>query len=132
MDALPDIRLSGSVSRMVPTVDRSKATLLVKVRIIDTDPRVLPDMSAKVAFLSRALNDDEKKPLTALPPAAITERGGRKVVFLVKDGKAVQSAIDDGDKVGELVAVQGVNPGDKVVLNPRKIRDGAAVMQAKK
>ena len=53
LDAFPDLRLLGSVSRIVPTVDRSKATLLVKVRFDETDARVLPDMSAKIAFLSR-------------------------------------------------------------------------------
>ena len=53
LDALPDLRLAGRVSRIVPTVDRSKATVLVKVRFVDRDARVLPDMSAKIAFLSR-------------------------------------------------------------------------------
>src|SRR6202008_2956083 len=54
LDALPDTRLAAVVSRIVPTVDRSKATVLVKVRFVDKDARVLPDMSAKVAFLERA------------------------------------------------------------------------------
>ena len=54
LDAYPDVRLLGEVSRIVPTVDRTKATLLVKVKFVEKDPRVLPDMSAKVAFLSRA------------------------------------------------------------------------------
>jgi len=62
LDALPDRRLAGEVSRTVPTVDRSKATVLVKVRFVDRDPRVLPEMSAKVAFLSRAVAADETKP----------------------------------------------------------------------
>ncbi len=53
LDAFPDLRLLGEVSRVVPTVDRAKATLLVKVKFVERDPRVLPDMSAKIAFLSR-------------------------------------------------------------------------------
>ena len=61
LDAFPDLRLLGEVSRVVPTVDRSKATLLVKVAFVERDARVLPDMSAKIGFLSRALAADERK-----------------------------------------------------------------------
>lgn len=133
LDALPDVRLSGLVSRMVPTVDRSKATLLVKVRFTERDPRVLPDMSAKVAFLSKTVLPQEKQPLTAVLPAAIAERGGKKVLFVIKDGKAEQVEITVGDRVGELVAVHGVKAGDKVALNPAdKLKNGATVSIAKK
>ena len=133
LDALPDLRLSGVVSRMVPTVDRSKATLLVKVRFTETDPRVLPDMSAKVAFLSKAVSPEEKAPLVAVQPAAIAERSGKKVLFIVKDGALTQIEVIVGEKVGELVAVEGVKAGDKVVLNPSgKLKDGSAVTLAKK
>jgi RND family efflux transporter MFP subunit len=60
LDAFPELRLLGEVSRVVPTVDRSKATLLVKVKFVERDPRVLPDMSSKISFLSRALTPDER------------------------------------------------------------------------
>jgi len=133
LEAFPDLRLAGVVSRMVPTVDRSKATLLVKVRFVERDPRVLPDMSAKVAFLSRAVPQDERKPVTAVQPAAITERGGRKVVFAVQDDKVRQIPVKVGKKIGELLEVQGIKAGDKVVLKPGdKLQDGGAVSLAKK
>ena len=133
LDALPELRLSGVVSRMVPTVDRSKATLLVKVRFTEIDPRVLPDMSAKVAFLLKAVPPEDKAPLVAVQPAAIAERGGKKVLFVVKEGKVAQLEVTVGDKIGELVTVQGVNAGDKVALNPGdKLKDGATVTLAKK
>ncbi|MBS1135069.1 MAG: efflux transporter periplasmic adaptor subunit, partial [Burkholderiaceae bacterium] len=74
LDAFPDLRLLGEVSRIVPTVDRSKATLLVKVRFVERDARVLPDMSTKVAFLSRSLQPEERKPVPALRPDAIVKR----------------------------------------------------------
>src|SRR5258706_13658621 len=76
LDALPETRLTAVVSRIVPTVDRAKATVLVKVRFVEKDPRVLPDMSAKVAFLSRQVKDEERKTVTAVQPAAIVEREG--------------------------------------------------------
>lgn len=133
LEAFPDLRLAGVVSRMVPTVDRSKATLLVKVRFVERDPRVLPDMSAKVAFLSRAVPPNERKPVTAVQPAAITERDGRKVVFVVQDDKVRQIPVSVGKKIGELLEVQGIKAGDKVVLQPGdKLQDGGAVSLAKK
>ena len=133
LEAFPDLRLAGVVSRMVPTVDRSKATLLVKVRFVDRDPRVLPDMSAKVAFLSKIVPPEEKKPVTAVQPAAITERDHKKWIFVVKEDKAQQTEVSVGKKIGELVEIHGVKAGDKVVLNPtEKLKDGSKVVLAKK
>jgi RND family efflux transporter MFP subunit len=133
LDALPDVRLAAVVSRIVPTVDRSKATVLVKVRFVDRDPRVLPDMSAKVAFLEKPVPPNEKRPIPAVQPRAIVEREGRKVVFVVKDDRARRTEVTIGRKLGELVEIGGVKPGDRVVLDPvEKVRDGAPVSVAKK
>ncbi|WP_373377411.1 efflux RND transporter periplasmic adaptor subunit [Cupriavidus nantongensis] len=132
LDALPGLRLAGQVSRIVPTVDRSKATVLVKVRFVDRDARVLPDMSAKIAFLSRAATAQDRQPVVAVQPAAIATRDGRQVVYVVRDGKAHEMTVKTGDKLGELVAVQGVKPGDVVVLSPGdQIGDGSRVTTAK-
>ena len=133
LDALPDVRLAAVVSRIVPTVDRSKATVLVKVRFVDRDPRVLPDMSAKVSFLERPVAADEKRPLAAVQPRAIVERDGRKVAFVVQDGRARRTEVTTGRKLGDLVEVQGLKAGDRLVLDPgERIRDGAAIVVAKK
>lgn len=133
LDALPDMRLAGVVSRIVPTVDRSKATVLVKVRFVERDPRVLPDMSAKVAFLSRPVKDEERKPVTAVQPGAIVERDGRKVVFALKDEKARAVEVTAGAKIGDLVEVRGVKAGERLVLAPNgKVQDGTAVAPLKK
>ncbi len=133
LDAFPELRLAGTVSRMVPTLDRSKATLLVKVRFTAPDSRVLPDMSAKVAFLSQPVPAAERAPVVAVQPGAIATRDGKAVAFLADAGKLRQVPVTAGHKVGELVAVQGVKPGDKLVLNPAPgLRDGQAMAQAKK
>ena len=133
LDALPDLRLGGIVSRIVPTVDRSKATILVKVRFVDKDPRVLPDMSAKVAFLSRPPAADEKRAVLAVQPGAIVERDGKKVAFVLKEDKARATPVTTGRRIGDLVEVQGLNAGDRVALNPgEKVKDGVAVVAAKK
>lgn len=133
LDALPNLRMAGRVSRIVPTVDRSKATVLVKIRFVDRDPRVLPDMSAKIAFLSRPVPPEDNKPLTAVQPSAVVERDGHAVVFVVADGKVRQVPVSRGARIGELLAVQGVKSGETVVLAPPdKLSDGARVTVTKK
>jgi RND family efflux transporter MFP subunit len=134
LDALPDKRFRGEVSRTVPTVDRSKATVMTKIRFLDPDERVLPEMSAKAAFLTREVGDTERTARPAVNPAAIANRGGRDVVFVVKEGKLAEVPIETGAKIGDLVEVRrGPQPGDKVVLRPlEKLHDGAAVKSAAK
>ena len=129
LDALPDKRFRGEVSRTVPTVDRSKATVMTKIRFLDQDARVLPEMSAKAAFLSKEVDDAERTARPAVNPAAITNRNGREVVFVVKEGKLAEVQIETGAKIGDLVEIRrGPQPGEKVVLRPlEKLRDGTAV-----
>ncbi|MGS0892625.1 efflux RND transporter periplasmic adaptor subunit [Burkholderia stagnalis] len=133
LDALPDMRFAGRVSRIVPTVDRSKATVLVKVRFIDRDERVLPDMSAKIAFLSKPVSARDRQPVTAVQASAVVARDGRPVVFVVKDDAVRAVPVTPGARIGELVAIGGVKAGDTVVLAPdSKLKDGASVTVAKK
>lgn len=133
LDALPDLRMTGQVSRIVPTVDRSKATVLVKVRFVDRDARVLPDMSAKIAFLSKPVSAQERDPVVAVQPGAIVERSGRKVVYAVRGDTVHEVAVTTGARIGDLVAVNGVRPGEMLVLAPGgKLADGARVSLAKK
>lgn len=133
LDALPDMRFAGRVSRIVPTVDRSKATVLVKVRFVDRDDRVLPDMSAKIAFLSKPVSVQDRQPVTAVQASAVVERDGRPVVFALQDDTVHAVPVARGARIGELVAVRGVKPGDTVVLAPgAALKDGAKVTVAKK
>ena len=133
LDAFPDLRLLGEVSRVVPTVDRAKATLLVKVKFVERDPRVLPDMSAKVSFLSRAIKPDERAPVAAVRPDAIVKRDAKDVVFVVgKDDRVKLTPVTASAKVGDLVRVD-LPPGTRVVIAPgERLADGATVAAAKK
>lgn len=133
LDAFPDLRLLGEVSRIVPTVDRAKATLLVKVKFVERDSRVLPDMSSKIAFLSRALKPDERTPVAALRPDAIVKRDSRDMVFVVgKDDQVKLTPVAAGAKVGDLVRVD-LAPGTRVVIAPpERLVDGATIAAAKK
>ena len=134
LDALPDMRFRGEVSRTVPTVDRSKATVMTKIRFLDPDARVLPEMSAKAAFLSKEVSDAERAARPAVNPAAIAIRNGRNVVFVVKGGKVAEVPIEVGAKIGDLVEIlRGPQPGEKVVLRPpEKLHDGVLVKSAAK
>lgn len=132
LDAFPDERLRGTVSRMVPTVDRSKATVLVKVKFVDHDPRVLPEMAAKVAFLSQEVSPEQRRPAVVVHKDALAQRDGRTVVFLVNDGKVKQQEVQAGERINDLVAVPGLKVGDKIVARPpERLSDGDRVKPAK-
>jgi RND family efflux transporter MFP subunit len=134
LDALPNDRFRGRISRMVPTVDRAKATVMTKVRFDAIDPRVLPEMSAKVSFLSQDVTPEQQKPLTAVSSDAFAQRDGRTVVFVIRDGKAAAVAVTPGVKVGDLTAITGdLKSGDKAILRPdEKLAAGALVKVATK
>lgn len=134
LDALPDVRFRGVVARTVPTVDRSKATVMTKIRFLEPDARILPEMSAKVAFLSQEISDAERAPRVALNAAALTTRSGRNVVFVVRDDKVAEVPVETGTKMGELIEIRnGPKPGEKVVLRPgADLHDGSAVKPAGK
>lgn len=129
LDALPDTRLRGRVHMIVPTADRSKATVLVKVAFLDKDPRILPEMSARVAFLAREVAADERQPVTAVPAAAIAEQATRPVVYVVRDGQAVATPVELGRRLGDLTEITaGLKVGERVVLEPPAgLKDGAKI-----
>jgi RND family efflux transporter MFP subunit len=134
LDALPDSRFRGAVHMIVPTADRTKASVLVKVRFIDKDNRVLPEMSAKVAFLSREVKNEEQKPRTALNPAAVRDRNGKKTVFLIRDNRVAETPVTLGENIGDMAEIlSGVKAGDKIVLKPlEKMRDSLRIKVAEK
>jgi RND family efflux transporter MFP subunit len=133
LDALPAARFRGIVHMIVPTADRAKASVMVKIRFVDTDSRILPEMSAKVAFLEREAGKDEQQPRLAINPSAIAKSGDREGVYLVKDDTALFTPITRGSKLGDLVEVSGVKSGDRIVLRPLdKIKNGVKVVTAEK
>ena len=129
LDAFPDLRLRGAVHMIVPTADRSKASVLVKVAFKETDRRILPEMSAKVAFLSRELGPEEEKPLKAIPASSVISRGGRSVVFVLDGERVLEKPVRTGrrlDTMSEILA--GLEPEDKVVVDPgNTLKSGARV-----
>jgi RND family efflux transporter MFP subunit len=133
LEALPDQRFRGEIHMIVPTADRSKATVMVKVRFVDKDKRILPEMSAKVAFLSRQVTGDEKRPRIALNQSAVVNRKSQ-VVYLVRGKSVIETPVSLGAPIGDMVEVlQGVKIGDVVVLNPPdRLKDGSKIKKEEK
>ena len=121
LDAYPDRRYPGYVHKIVPTADRAKATVMTKVAFRSMDDRVLPEMSAKVMFLSR--EDDGAKagatPILTVPLSSVTTRQERKVVLLVRNGIITEAPVTAGEVIGDRIVInEGLAPGDQVVLRP--------------
>jgi RND family efflux transporter MFP subunit len=129
LDAFPESRFRGEVYMIVPTADRTKATVLIKVRFLDSDNRILPEMSAKVAFLSKPVKPEEQKPRTVINPGAVIDRKGKNVVYVVKNNRVVETPVTVGERLGDMIEVLGgVKAGDKVVVKtPEKLKDGTRI-----
>jgi RND family efflux transporter MFP subunit len=141
MDAIPGERFAGEIARMVPTIDRAKATRLVKIKFMARDPRILPDMSAKVVFLDRQLSDAERKPIIAVNRQAVAQIDGRQWVYLIEGdrvkrieialsvdaaaGKSAASSAAAG--AAELIPVTNLKPGQRVVIRPGALKDGQRI-----
>jgi RND family efflux transporter MFP subunit len=118
LDAYPDKRYPGYVAKIVPTADRAKATVLVKVAFRSYDNRVLPEMSAKVLFLSKPTDaaTANARAILAIPSTSVVDRNGRKVVYLVQDDKATEVPVIVGRQMGSLIEITaGLSVGDKVI-----------------
>jgi HlyD family secretion protein len=128
LDAYPQHRYPGYVSNIVPTADRAKATVLVKIRFKEYDQRVLPEMSAKVTFLAAGTEVDAASvtPLVTVPAAAVATREGREVVFQIRDDHAVEVPVKTGKSFDGLIEItEGLKQGDRVVARvEEKIQAG--------
>lgn len=133
LDAFPDRRFRATVSELGRRVDRAKATVPVRVRITDDAPGVLPEMSARVSFLTAEVSAEAlaARARTVLPAAAVTTRGGAQVVFAVEDGVARARRVVLGPRAGDgYELVQGPPPGARVVLAPpAALGDGSPVKE---
>jgi RND family efflux transporter MFP subunit len=129
LDAFPESRFRGVVHMIVPTADRSKASVMVKVRFLNKDKRILPEMSARVSFLERPVSAEEEQPRLGVNPGAVVTRSGKQVVFQVNGEKVNVVPVTTGEKIGEVLQVlSGVKAGDKVVVNPpKKLKTGSRV-----
>ena len=131
LDAYPDWRIPCcTVRTIIPTADRQKATVKVRIAFDQLDPRILPDMGVKVSFLSGEDTPQQNTRIRALiPQQAVKEMEQRQVVFLFQEGRIAMRTVTLGDKrMSEVEVLEGLAPGDKVVVNgPAKLKDGQKV-----
>ena len=129
LDAYPDTSFSGRVRQVVPTADRQKATVLVKVSILDRDPRILPEMGAKVVFEARDAQAQAAPRRVFVPQAALVSADGGSSVWIIEDGAARRRTVDVGPVRGDRIEVrQGLSGGETLVLDPpAELKDGSKV-----
>jgi len=136
LDAYPDWGIPSHVRTVIPTADRQKATVKVRISFDKLDPRILPDMGVKVAFLGE---DETKKkgaekvqgpkPTAIVPKSAVRTDSGKSYVFLVRDTKIERRGVTLGNERGSDVEIMaGVNSGDSLVARgPENLQDGETV-----
>jgi RND family efflux transporter MFP subunit len=120
LDAYPEHRYQGFVHKIVPTADRAKATVLTKVRFRELDTRVLPEMSAKVNFLSAEIHrsslESSASKLT-VPASSVLRRGDQDVVFLIRNNELVEIPVTTGERMGNRIEITaGLEKGETIVL----------------
>jgi RND family efflux transporter MFP subunit len=130
LDAYPEWQMSAKVRTVIPTADRQKATVKVRISFAALDPRILPDMGVKVAFLTEPAAEAEAAPVQALVPGpAVRNDQGHDVVFVVKDGTVERRAVKPGTtRGGDIEILAGVSVGETVVVGgPADLKDGQRV-----
>lgn len=127
LDAVPDKTYHGYLRQIVPSADRQKGTVRVKVAFKDADDKILPDLSARVAFTSEATQGKAARSRVLVPKAAITAADGKTGVFRIVEGRAkFQPISTGGDVQGQIEVTQGLQGGEKLVALPPgvTIREG--------
>jgi RND family efflux transporter MFP subunit len=131
LDAYPEWEIPSRVRTIIPSADRQKATVKVRVSFLKLDPRILPDMGIKVTFLGDEPPSKEiaATPAILVPQSAVHDDNGKKVVFLVRDDKAERRAVTPGGNRGtDTEIMAGLAVGDAVIVGaPANLHDGERV-----
>lgn len=132
LDAYPDWRIPARVTAIIPTADREKATVKVRIAFDRLDPRILPDMGIKVSFLEYHAGGDsapEQNGVIRVPKSAVREEDGRTVIFVVQDQRAVERTVESrSTQDDQLMISSGLKPGETYIRElPNDLADGAAV-----
>jgi len=128
-DAYPDVKYDAKVVKLYPQVDRQKGTLKVEVHILKPDEKLLPDMSARVTFLTPPEPDRHEEPAVLVPATAVhRDAQGDMIVWLVRDGRAQATRVETAGDVGDKIRIaDGLSGGETVVVGDVALRDGQRV-----
>jgi RND family efflux transporter MFP subunit len=133
LDAYPDKHWRGEVVDVSPELNRSKASATVKVRFLDRDDTVLPEMAARVSFLEAPLDQSKlnEPPKKIVPGSAVVDRAGSRVVFVLESGKVRMAPVSLGPRFGDgYELLEGPSPGTKIVSEPPPtLGDGQAIKE---
>jgi len=132
VEAIPDRRYKAVLRQVIPTADRTKATVMVKVTILEKDKDLKPEMSAKVTFLEPEKAEVVKAPdapVVTVSKQAVVTRDGKPTVFLVREGKAAARLVVTGtDRQDQVIIKDGLAGGETVILRPPDtLKDGDGV-----
>ncbi len=129
LDAYPDWKIPAHVIAIIPSADRSKATVKVRIALDKKDPRILPEMGVRVSFLEKSGENHQPLPGVLVPKSAVVKREGKEVVFMVKDGHAQRTPVTAGADFSDMKQVlQGLDAGAEVVTTPSAdLKDGEKV-----
>ena len=131
VEAFPDKRYRAVLRQIIPTADRTKATVQVKVTILDKDAALKPEMSAKVSFLEAPIEGAavEAKPVVTVPDSAVVRRGTDSAVFAIVDGQARTRSIETGPaQAGQVIVKSGLTGQETLVARPAAdLKDGDRV-----
>ncbi|MCP5524913.1 MAG: efflux RND transporter periplasmic adaptor subunit [Verrucomicrobiales bacterium] len=117
LDAYPDWRIPAHVIAIIPTADRQKSTVKVRVGFDELDPRILPEMAVRVAFLGPPPSALDGAPALFVPTRAVVHEGGQAKVWLVTEDRAVVRDVAVGEVLdGETAVLAGLTPGDRVII----------------
>lgn len=131
LDAYPDWKIPAHVVAVIPSADRGKATVKVRVALEQKDDRVVPDMGVRVSFLATKPKAEAKPvPGVLVPPEAVVERDGGPAVFVVQDNRAERRAVKLGGDVGKFrLATEGLKAGETVVVSPpAELKQGSNIV----
>ena len=129
LNAYPDWQIPGHVIAVIPTADRSKGTVTVRIALDQKDPRILPEMGVRVAFLSEAPGAAGASAAVSLPADAVQQSGDTGVVYIVHDSTVERRAVRLGaTEAGHVTVLAGVTPGERLALGDfTQLKDGAKV-----
>ncbi len=134
LEAYPDRVYKGFLKQVIPSADRQKGTVKVKVAFIDPDEKILPDLSARVNFTSAPTTGQAARSRVEVPKSALTERDGRTGVFLIKNDRAVFKPVTAGRQTGASVEItEGLGGGESLVadVSNDKLKNGIKVTVGK-